>query len=266
MSDFFTEQMKLSHRLQGLINAMGEEISEILEGALDRVTGKILALEAKAERTQSLVRRKKWLTQQQAEIEKVLSSVYADIGEMIKDKSIETAQAGPEIADTILEKVIPPRFNIKMGVPNLSKKQVVAWIESAQIEGLFFNGWLKKLEQNTAARIIRESRLALVSGEDKISAAKRIQTALEVGRKSAEGLAHNAVRQAQNWAERQYHLENAERLRGLRFVAELDRRTSPVCRSLDGRIFKIADCPQPPLHWLCRSMIEPVFKYVELNR
>jgi SPP1 gp7 family putative phage head morphogenesis protein len=222
-------------------------------------------LEAKAEQTESLIRRKKYLEKQKAEIEKVLSSVYADIDKTIKDKSIETAQASPEIADAILKKVIPARFNIQLGVPYLDKKRVIAWFESSQIDGLFFNDWLKKLEGNTAARIVRESRLAMISGDRK-TAAKRIQEALNIGRKSAEGLAQNAIRQAYNWAEREYLIENKQMLRGLRFVAELDRRTSPICRSLDGKVFKIADCPLPPLHWKCRSHVNPVFKNVQLER
>jgi SPP1 gp7 family putative phage head morphogenesis protein len=266
MPILFDENIKLSHRLQGIINVLGGEIAEILEKAIERVTGRALLLESKAEETESLIRRRKFLEKQKAEIEKVLNEVYQDVGQIIKNKAVETAQASPVIADTILKKVIPDSFKIHLGVPKLNKKQMIAWFESAQIEGLFFNDWLKKLEGNAAARIIRGSRIALVSGEGKKTAAKRIQEALNIGRKSAEGLAHNAIFQASRWAERQYHLENAERLRGLRYVAELDRRTTPICRSLDGKVFPVKDAPQPPLHWLCRSHVEPVFKSVKLEK
>jgi SPP1 gp7 family putative phage head morphogenesis protein len=266
MADLLNEKMKLSHRLQGVVNALADEITEILSEAADDVTGKILVLEAKAEQTESLVRRKKYLEKQKAEIGRVLGEVYQDIGQTIKDRAIETGQAALEIADAMLSKVIPARFNIQLGVPHLDKKRVIAWFESSQIDGLFFNDWLKKLEENAAARIIRESRLAMISGDDRRLAAKRIQKALNTGRKSAGGLAQNAIRQAYNWAEREYLIENEQMLRGLRFIAELDRRTTPICRSLDGKVFKIADCPLPPLHWRCRSSIEPVFKNVQLER
>lgn len=266
MPNLFDEQMKLSHRLEGLINSIGAEISETLEGALDRVIGRIVLLEEKSEQTQSLVRKKKWLTQQKAEIEKILDSVYADIGKTIKGKAIETAQASPEIAHTILTKIIPKRFGVKLGVPKLNKKRVLSWFESSQVEGLFFNEYLKKLETNTVSRIIRESRLALLSGEDKTGAAKRIQQALDVSRRSAKGLAHNAVRQAQVWGERQYLLENSQKLKGLRFVAELDRQTCPICIPLDNRVYPVGDAPNPPLHWLCRCHLEPVFKNAQVER
>jgi len=265
MADLLNEKMKLSHRLQGVVNALADEITEILSEAADDVTGKILVLEAKAEQTESLVRRKKYLEQQKAEIEKVLDEVYRDVGQTIKNRSIETAQAAPEIADTMLSKVIPARFNIQLGVPHLDKKRVIAWFESSQIDGLFFNDYLKKLESNTAARIIRESRLAMIGRESRKTAAKRVQDALNTGRHSAYTLADTAIRQAHNWAEREYLLENAERLKGLRYQAELDRRTCPQCIPKDNRVYPLKDAPQPPLHLRCRCFLTPVFfsNYIE---
>jgi SPP1 gp7 family putative phage head morphogenesis protein len=266
MTDFFDEKMKLSHRLQGVVNALADEIAEILSDAADDVTGKILVLEAKAEQTESLIRRKKYLEKQKAEIEKVLDEVYRDVGQTIKDKSIETAQASPEITNTILKKVIPDSFKIRLGIPNLSKKRVLLWFESSQIEGLFFNDYLKKLESNTAARIIRESRLAMIGRESRKTAVKRVQEALNTGRHSAYALADTAIRQAHNWAEREYHLENAERLKGLRYQAELDRRTCPQCIPKDNRVYRVKDAPRPPLHLRCRCFLTPVFKNAQLNR
>ena len=38
-----------------------------------------------------------------------------------------------------------------------------------------------------------------------------------------------------------------------RFVATLDSRTTPLCGSLDGKLFPIGEGPQPPLHYNCRS-------------
>ncbi len=268
MPNLFDENQKLTHRLQGIINAIGDEIAEVLEESLDRITGLTLLAEERATTTKSLVRRKTYLVKQQAEIQKVLDAVYQDIGKTIKDKSIEIAQASPEIANAIIKKVVPASFKIKMGVPDLSKR-VLLWFESSQVDGLFFNDWLKKLSENTTARIIKESRLAMLAHEGRGPrriAAKRIQTALEISRKSAEGLAQNAIRQAQQWAQRQFDIKNRERLRGLRWMSELDRQTCPQCVPLDGRVFSIADAPLPPIHWLCRCHTEPVFKNAKLEK
>ena len=41
------------------------------------------------------------------------------------------------------------------------------------------------------------------------------------------------------------------------FLATLDGRTSPQCRALDGKIFKVSDAtaPRPPIHYRCRSTL-----------
>ena len=41
----------------------------------------------------------------------------------------------------------------------------------------------------------------------------------------------------------------------VRLLATLDQRTSPICRNLDGTIYRKDDAPQPPLHWGCRSTL-----------
>ena len=173
-----------------------DEITETLAEASDRVTARILLFESKAGETESLIRRRRYLEAQKAEIEKVLGEVYTDIGQTIKDKSVEVGQAGAGIQAEIIKKVVPARLSVEMGVPHLSKKRVLLWFESSQIEGTFFPDFLKKLEANTAARIIKESRLALISGETEKTAAKRIQQALEIGRHSAQALAETCIRQA----------------------------------------------------------------------
>jgi hypothetical protein len=38
------------------------------------------------------------------------------------------------------------------------------------------------------------------------------------------------------------------------YVATLDSRTTPICRSLDGKKFPIGVGPKPPLHFSCRSV------------
>ena len=266
MPNLYDENIKLSHRIEGILNSMGDEIAETLEGALDRIIGKIILLEEKSEQTKSLIRKKKYLEKQKAEIEKVLNEVYQDIGQGIKTKAVEVGQAAPEILDSILTKVVPKKFGVKMGVPQLSKKRVLAWFDSVNIDGTFFNDYLKKLSNSAVSRIIKESRLSLLTGEGKKGAAKRIQQALDVSRRSAQGLAHNAVRQAQVWGEKNYLLENAEKLKGLRYVVELDRQTCPICIPLDNVVYPVGSAPNPPLHWLCRCYLEPVFKNAQVEK
>jgi len=40
------------------------------------------------------------------------------------------------------------------------------------------------------------------------------------------------------------------------FVATLDSRTTELCRSLNGRVYRLEDAPRPPLHRNCRSVLK----------
>jgi SPP1 gp7 family putative phage head morphogenesis protein len=259
MPDFLTERLKLSHRLQGLVNSLGDDIAEILQGSLDTVLGRIVALAAKSEETQSLVYKRKYLTKQREEISRVLGEIYADIGTKIENKAVETAKATPELTKAMLEKV--PEITVEWGMPKLDKSRIISWFESSQIDGLYFNDWLKKLEQGSVDRIVRETRRSLILHEPYGETKKRIQAALGTSRRAANGLAQNSIFQAHNWAEREMYLENEEDLQGLRFVVELDRRTCPLCITLDNKIFPPREAPLPPLHWACRCMLFPVFDW-----
>lgn len=47
---------------------------------------------------------------------------------------------------------------------------------------------------------------------------------------------------------------------GYRWISVLDDRTTPMCRSLDGQVFRVGEGPLPPLHMLCRSTTMPEFE------
>jgi SPP1 gp7 family putative phage head morphogenesis protein len=57
---------------------------------------------------------------------------------------------------------------------------------------------------------------------------------------------------------------NKEAVKGYRFTAVLDTRTSAICSSKDGQIYPLEDRRYvPPLHWNCRSTLVPVLKSKE---
>ena len=229
---------------------------------MEKVSGKIIALEQKVNKTKSLAFKKKYLDLQKIEIEKVLKEVYQDIGSSIKATAMDLAAATPAIVNKMIQKA---GITIMLAVPKLTKETTKAWFESSQIQGTFYNDWLAKLESTAVSRVVSETREGLLLHEGTNKVGKRIAQALDVGRKSAEGMAHNGLFQAINWAENQYFLRNSESINRVRFVAEIDRQTTPLCISLSGKVFPLGDSPVPPLHWRCRSSLAPVFKNQALN-
>ena len=77
---------------------------------------------------------------------------------------------------------------------------------------------------------------------------------LEPSFRAVENVARTGAQSVANAIQRATLEENPS-VKYVRYTATLDRRTSPVCRSLDGEIFKKQDAPVPPLHFNCRSTL-----------
>ncbi len=269
LKDYNLERFKLIHRLQGYVNGLDDQFKELLEGSLEKAEQKIIRLVERSEETPSITKAKKYLDSQRAAIQKILHETYEEIGQTIEDRAIEVGQAIPKISyQTLLscttgevkkavEKIFKPI--------SLSKDRLKRYLESTQVEGLYFNQWLRKLEENSVARIIRETQTSMILGEPYNLTAKRLQKALGASRHGATGMAWNALHQATQWSDYEYQLQHEEHLRGFRFMAELDARTTELCRSLDQQVFPPREAPIPPLHWKCRSYLEPIFKPIQIG-
>lgn len=72
---------------------------------------------------------------------------------------------------------------------------------------------------------------------------RQVNTAARTGANSVA----NAIQNVQ--------LQDNEIIEYVRYTATLDNRTSPICRSLDGKVYEKGDSPNPPLHWNCRSTL-----------
>ncbi len=95
---------------------------------------------------------------------------------------------------------------------------------------------------------------------------RRIQSTLNVGKARAETIARNELTYAYNTARVQTFRESSL-VTHVRFIAILDNRTSPICRSRNGMVIPITDfgtieANRPPLHHRCRSFLSPVMPAV----
>lgn len=74
---------------------------------------------------------------------------------------------------------------------------------------------------------------------------------------NTEAVVHTAVQHVASTARTATMDANADILDGYRIIATLDSRTTPLCRSLDQRLFKVGKGPKTPLHIRCRSAMAP---------
>jgi hypothetical protein len=55
--------------------------------------------------------------------------------------------------------------------------------------------------------------------------------------------------------DREFYAANSDVIEAYRYRAVLDLKTTPICQSLDGKVFKFGKGPEPPQHFGCRSRI-----------
>jgi SPP1 gp7 family putative phage head morphogenesis protein len=73
-------------------------------------------------------------------------------------------------------------------------------------------------------------------------------------------IVRSSITQVNDAAMTEVALANPDVTKRYRYTAVLDSRTSPICRSLDGKIYNWGEGPAPPLHFNCRSMRVPLVK------
>jgi SPP1 gp7 family putative phage head morphogenesis protein len=80
---------------------------------------------------------------------------------------------------------------------------------------------------------------------------------VEMSRRDAQAVVRTSVQHVASAVRMETFAQNSDVVTGYRFVATLDGKTTPQCRSLDGKVFKLGKGPLPPLHVRCRSTTAP---------
>ena len=73
-----------------------------------------------------------------------------------------------------------------------------------------------------------------------------------IGR-NADAVVRTSIQHVASTARMETWASNADVVEKYRWVSTLDGHTTPICRSLDGRVFELGKGPRPPIHIRCRS-------------
>lgn len=158
-------------------------------------------------------------------------------------------------------------FPVEIGLAIPEASTLHALVSSTAFQGRTIRGWADDVAQADLARMEQQVRIGLVQGESPAALSRRVVGTVSlrgangvtaISRRQAETITRTAVSAISSSASREFALLNREIAPRELFVATLDSRTTPICRSLDGKTFPIDEGPVLPLHWNERSRRVPI--------
>lgn len=183
--------------------------------------------------------------------DRVDTELFSQLLQYAKEEAVFLARALETVVPVLLETNLP------------SPQSLQTMVKTHPFEGRTLKEWSKSLRASDLRRIEDQVKIGLTRGESSDRIARRIigtaklkgvDGVTQITRRGAEAIIRTAVSSYSNETREAFFEGNADLFTNELFVATLDGRTTAICRSLDGKRFKIHEGPIPPLHFSCRSI------------
>jgi SPP1 gp7 family putative phage head morphogenesis protein len=165
----------------------------------------------------------------------------------------------------LLEEVMPVDVKFITPSPTLLRSIVV----SRPMQGKHLRDWFGEFAQATRREIRQQINLGLAAGESVPAMVRRIRGSVAANfldgtagkiRRTSEAIVRTAANHVSNHARQAVYEANQDVVKGWRFVATLDQRTTDICASNDGKVWPVGEGFMPPLHVNCRSSSTPILR------
>lgn len=164
----------------------------------------------------------------------------------------------------MIEKVAPVQLK------TVSPEQVFSAGMAQPFQGQLLSEFFSKLSQQKQTMINDAVRMGVIEGKTTNDIVKAIRGSREldykdgmlaITRRNADSVVLTAVGHFQNVAQEALYEANDDIIKGYRYTATLDTRTTELCASRDGNFYRIGSAkPAIPAHYRCRSRYVPVLK------
>lgn len=132
-------------------------------------------------------------------------------------------------------------------------------LQAQGVKGQLLEPLIKDFGRNERKIITGTIRAGYAQGLTNVEVVRQLVGAkaqpgvLDATRRHASAIVRTSVQHAANVTRAETWKANNDVVIGYRWLSTLDSRTSSICRSLDGQVFKIGEGPIPPAHINCRS-------------
>jgi SPP1 gp7 family putative phage head morphogenesis protein len=166
----------------------------------------------------------------------------------------------------LFDKAVPLALEFNSPAP----RQIYAAAMARPFQGRLLSEWVKGLDADASAKVRDAVRIGFVEGQTVQQITKRIRGSralnyedgiLAINKRNAEAVVRTAVAHTANYARESFYDENQDLIKGYRYTATLDGRTTELCASRDGKIYRLDQAkPALPAHFNCRSTYTVIVK------
>ncbi len=237
----------IRNRMATILNASEDDLARRIRDKLRNTTGLTTPNEWK--RLMALIQ----------DITAVRGTAWTEANDYLIQQATDLSYNEPISFKGILETTAPVIIETVMPTARLLRSIAL----SRPFEGRILKEWADTMQAEDIRRISNAIQLGMVAGEDSAAIARRVVGSAtlkgtdgmtEITRRQVQAITRTAVNHIANNARSEFLAENIEVITAEQFVATLDSRTTPICRSLDGKVFEPGKGPKPPLHYACRSL------------
>lgn len=192
-------------------------------------------------------------------IREIRQQAWKEVREVWFQEMVELSKSEPEFLRMAMQTVSPVALNLALP----TTATLTALVREKPFEGRVLRTWAADIERADLKRITDQVKIGIVQGEGAAAIARRIvgtarlrgvDGVTQITRRNAAAITRTMVNHYSNQAKRLFYMENSDVFDEELYVATLDSRTTPICRSLDGERFAVGEGPVPPLHFACRSV------------
>lgn len=200
------------------------------------------------------------------QIETLRSDLSAIYGEMSKQQKLDLGEFAKyefTFNSKLLGQIV--KASVRLAEPSaemIAASALANPLELAVGKGrqvIDITGALAQFGSKKTADILSEIAIGSSLGETQRAIVRRL-TSLGVSHEEQVGsLVRTMTNHVASSARSETMKSNDDILEGKKRVATLDGRTTPFCRSIDGKVVPL-DAVSPPFHWGCRTSEVPVLK------
>ena len=234
---------------------------KVIPDLLDQIDSHL----SRSSRSARSIRESKRLKEMVKRIRATINTGMREAGQRLRADLIQIGYTEAAWQVSALRSAIPVAIDLVTPAPSLLQSIAT----SRPMEGRLLGDWWKGLARATQERVTSQINIGLVQGESVPQIMRRLRGtrasgfrdgAMQATRRQAQAIVRTSVAHVTNQANEITYRSNPDVIKGVRFLATLDSRTTITCASLDGQEFLPDEGPRPPLHMNCRSRTVPVTK------